>query len=219
MAGTVATGAAAKLNVTAALVALLNPVLAALFAVTTQAAALDALRIFVFVIAHPAPVTEKVNTPDPEPPVVARVIAVPAVPVSTELLITNGSCATGVGITKVKAIGVLDALKNPVLADLFAVTMQVVARDALRLVVVVIEHPVPVAEKVKAPDPDPPVAARVIAVPTFPCKTELLIVNGACATGVGTNEAVSVANNVVVEPVPAEVTFDGVAPDRSEVRI
>lgn len=219
VAGAVAIGAGPNVNVTGELDATRKPILAALVAVTEQLAAADALRLVVFVIEHPAPVTEKLSAPVPEPPEAVRVIEVPAVPLNAELVIVSGACATGVGTTKEKVTGVLVALKNPVLAALFAVTKQLAAADALRLVTFVIEHPAPVTEKVSAPDPDPPVAVRVIGVPTFASKTELLIVNGACATGVGTNAAVSVASNIVVEPVPAEVTFAGVAPATSEVRI
>lgn len=120
---------------------------------------------------------------------------------------------------KVNATGALEALKKPILAALFAVTSQVVAVDALRTFVDVIKQPEPVAEKLNAPEPDPPVAVRVIAVPATPLRTELLIDSGACATGVGTNDAVSVANSKVVEPVPADVTFAGVEVDTREVRI
>ena len=120
---------------------------------------------------------------------------------------------------KLNVTGSLEALRNPVLAALLAVTTQVAVPVALRAVDAVIEQLVPVTEKLNAPEPDPPVAVRVIAVPATPLRTELLIDSGACATGVGTNDAVSVANSKVVEPVPADVTFAGVEVDTREVRI
>jgi hypothetical protein len=106
-----------------------------------------------------------------------------------------------------------------VLAALFAVTTQAAALDALRIFVAVIVHPVPVTEKVNAPDPEPPVVARVMAVPAVPVSTELLISKGSCATGLGTNDAVPVPNNKVTEPRPAEVTFAGVDSVTRDVRI
>ena len=80
---------------------------------------------------------------------------------------------------KLNVTGALEALRNPVLAALLAVTTQVAVSVALRAVEAVIEQPVPVTEKLNAPEPDPPVAVSVIGVPATPLRTELVIVNGA----------------------------------------
>ena len=46
--------------------------------------------MFVEVIKQLEPVTEKLSAPEPDPPVVVRVIAVPATPLRTVLVIVSG---------------------------------------------------------------------------------------------------------------------------------
>ena len=106
-----------KLKLTGADTACAKEISAAFVAVTVQIVAAVAPKV-ALVSVQLAPVTAKLTAPDPEPPVVVRVTAFPAVLVSVELEIERVVC----GLLKVKTMAVEVILANKPWAALVATT-------------------------------------------------------------------------------------------------
>ena len=141
-------------------VAGLKPVLPALIAVTEHVAAVVALNKLPFT-AQPEPLTWKVTSPVPEPPVVVSAIGVPVKPVRIEFDIANAAWSAR-AYTNVLAADVVEL--NPLLAALDAITTQFVTVAATS-VVPIMEQSAPLTVKVRSPVPEPPVVVRGNEVP------------------------------------------------------
>ena len=111
--------------------------------------------------------------PVPVPPVVVRVTDVPRTLVKVKFEIDNVAWLVNAN-TKL-LVAELAALK-PTLSALVAVTSQVVSAEEFK-VLPLTEQPVPVAVKVTAPVPEPPVVVRVNGEPGVFVSAVLEIVN------------------------------------------
>ncbi len=128
-----------------------------LVATTEHALTAVELNLLVEVILQPVPVTEKVTSPFPVPPVAERVTVAPTRALEAEAFAT--SFAWGLP-RKVKTTAAEFAMRNVPLAALVATTEHVPGAESESLLMepdVVILQPVPVALKVTLPVPEPPV--------------------------------------------------------------
>jgi len=115
------------------------------------------------------------------------VMGEPTIEVVTAFAIENAAWLIPV---KVKTTALEFAALKFLSAALVATTEQLVGWVALSaFVFAVITQPAPVALKLKAPVPEPPVAVSTIDVPTVVLCTELVMMRGACdaADAPGTN--------------------------------
>jgi hypothetical protein len=162
-----ATVAAVNVKVFAALVASRWLVDAAFVAVTMQVPAAVAFNEL-SVSVHPSPVTVKVTAPSPEPPSVASVIAVPAVPVSVVFDTVSVDWATR-GVTCDDALDVeVTVAEGVVLAVAVALGDEVTVAEAVALAVTDADESAPRSPRMTgapasvALPPEPPHPARNI---------------------------------------------------------
>jgi hypothetical protein len=109
------------------------------------------------------------------PPEVERLIVDPVCPGVAKLLTVSVGCARRIS----KSADSEDLSQKSLSAALNATTEHVVTSDAVSLPEVMLQLGVDVVN-VTAPLPEPPLVVNVIAIPTNPLFTGLLIVSGAC---------------------------------------
>jgi hypothetical protein len=120
----------------------LNPVLEALVAVTTHLVSIEAVKLLPLT-EHPVPTTSKLTAPVPDPPVVVRANVEPGIAVSVVFEIAN-VCWFAFAKLKLFVPDVIEL--KPVLAALVAVTTHVATVEEVRLLTLLMEHPVPLTE-------------------------------------------------------------------------
>jgi hypothetical protein len=123
-------------------VAELKPVLEAFVAVTTHLVSIEAVKLLPLT-EHPVPTTSKVTAPVPDPPVVVRANVEAGIAVSVVFEIAN-VCWFAFAKLKLFVADVIEL--KPVLAALVAVTTHVATVEEVRLLTLLMEHPVPLTE-------------------------------------------------------------------------